>query len=154
MLFRSRSWIKSYLLYRSFSVNIDGSKSSSYQLLFGVPQGSVLGPILFILYITPLSKVISDSSSSHKLYADDTQLYISFSAIDFSHNIAHLEQTVSNVYKWMSSSNFLSLNPSKTEFLVLGLPKQLDKLNHPTNHLPNDVIRIQNPHLGFACSDP
>ena len=70
---------------------------------------------------------MSDSSSSHKIYADDTQLYISFSAADFSHNIAHLEQTVSY---WMSS-NSLSLNPSKTEFLVIGLPKQLEKLNHP-----------------------
>ena len=62
-----------------------------------VGRGSVLGPLLFILYTTPLRKVISDSSSSHKLYPDDTQLYISFSAADFSHNIAHLEQTVSNV---------------------------------------------------------
>ena len=90
------SWIKSYLLNRSFSVNIESSKSSSYQLLYGVPQGCVFGPLLFILYTTPLSKVISDSSLSQKLYADDTQLNMSFSAADFSHNIAHLEQTVSN----------------------------------------------------------
>ena len=89
---------------------------------------------------TPLSQVISDSSSSHKLYADDTQLYLSFSAVDFSHNIAHLEQTVSNIYNWMSS-NLLSLNPSKTEFLVIGLPEQLEqKLNHPTIHLTNHSI--------------
>ena len=58
-----------------------------------------------------------------------------------SHTVlnAQLEQTVSFVYNWMSS-NFLSLNPSKTEFLVIGLPKQLEKLDHPTIHLPNDVI--------------
>ena len=102
-------------------------------------KGSVLGPLLFILYTTPLTKVISDSSSSHKLYVDDTQLHISFSAADFSHNIAHLELTVSNVYKWMSS-NFLSLNPPKTEFLVIGLPKQLENLNHPTIHLPSNYL--------------
>ena len=40
----------------------------------------------------------------------------------------------------MVSSNFLSLNPSKTEFLVIGLPKQLDKLNYPIIHLPNDAV--------------
>jgi hypothetical protein len=86
------SWIKSYLLNRSFSVNIEGSKSPSYQLLYGFPQGSVLGPLLFILYTIP--KVISDSYSGHKLYADDTQFYISISAVEFSYNIAHLERTV------------------------------------------------------------
>ena len=74
--------------------------------------------IAFILYTTPLSKVISDSSSSHKLYADDTQLYISFSAIDFSHNIAHLEQTVSNFYSWMTKffELFWKTNDDKFSF--------------------------------------
>lgn len=132
------SWIHSYLLNRSFYVTIDNIKSSTYQLLYGVPQGSVLGPLLFILYTTPLSTVISDSSVNHKLYADDTQLYLSFSAADFAYNISHLEQTISNVYNWMSS-NFLSLNPSKTEFLLLGLPQQLAKLTNPTISLPNNI---------------
>jgi len=48
-------WIKSYLLNRSFYVNIENSKSYVFQLLYGVPQGSVLGPLIFILYTTPLS---------------------------------------------------------------------------------------------------
>jgi len=91
------SWIKSYLLKPSFNVNIENSKSSVFLLLYGVPQGSVLGPLLFILYTTPLSTVISNYSANHQLYADDTQLLLSFSAVDFSHNITHLENTITNV---------------------------------------------------------
>jgi len=79
------------------------------------------GSLLFILYTTPLSTVISNSSANHNLYDDNTQLLLSLSALDFSHNITHLENTVINVSNWMSS-NFLSLSLSKTEFLIFGLP--------------------------------
>jgi len=102
-------------------------------------QGSILCPLLFIFYTTHLSTVISNSSANHLLYADDTQLLLSFSALDFSHNITHLENTITNVSNWMSS-NLLSLNPFKTEFLIFGLLQQLFKLNNPTIHLPNNVI--------------
>ena len=132
------SWIKSYLTNRSFYINLSGTKSSIYQLLYGVPQGSVLGPLLFSLYTTPLSSIISQSTVNHHLYADDTQLYMSFSATNFCHDIVHLESTISSVHNWMSS-NFLSLNPSKTEFLLIGLPQQLAKLNSPTVSLPDCV---------------
>jgi hypothetical protein len=131
------SWIL-YFMHRSFYVNLNGSKSSVFQLSYGVPQGSILGPLLFILYTTPLSIIISKSATNHHLYAADTQHYMSFSATEFCQNISHLENIISLVQKWMSS-NFLSLNPSKTEFLILGLRQQLAKLNHPTISLPNSV---------------
>jgi hypothetical protein len=63
---------------------------------------------------------------------------MSFAVTEFCQNISHLENTISLVQKWMSS-NFLSLNPSKTEFLIAGLRQQLAKLNHPTISLPNSV---------------
>ena len=66
------SWLQSYLSSRNFVVNIKPSLSASLPLHQGVPQGSVLGPLLFILYTTPLSSLISDSSVKHHLYADDT----------------------------------------------------------------------------------
>ena len=122
-----------YLSSRSFTVDINGIKSPPSKLLYGVPQGSVLGPLLFILYTTPLSSIISQSSVNHKLefYADDTQLFLSFSADTFSENILLLQNTISNISSWMAS-NFLSLNPAKTEFLLVGLPAQLSKIHNPT----------------------
>ena len=63
------SWIKSYLSTRSFKVKINVTESSVYQLFYGVTQGSVLGPLLFNLYSTPLSTVISRSPVHHHLYA-------------------------------------------------------------------------------------
>ena len=132
------SWIKSYLSSRSFSVDINGIKSAPSKLLYGVPQGSVLGPLLFILYTTPLSTIISRSAVSHKLYADDTQLFISFSAKYFTQNIKLLEDVISEISSWMAS-NFLSLNPSKTEFLLIGLPAQLAKIDNPILSMPSNV---------------
>src|SRR2546426_6583504 len=74
------SLISSYLLNRTQSVSIQSHASPSSSLLTGVPQGSVLGPLLFCLYTTPLIYIFTNSSASFHLYADDTQLYISFSS--------------------------------------------------------------------------
>jgi Reverse transcriptase (RNA-dependent DNA polymerase) len=134
------NWVKSYLTSRSFYVQVRDSLSSVYQLLYGVPQGSVLGPLLFILYTTPLSTIISKSSVHHHLYADDTQLFISFSSNKFRENVSLLENAIAAVSSWMSAN--LTLNPSKTEFLLVGLPKQLSKIENPSISMTPTVVLI------------
>ena len=84
-------WFRSYLSGRTHSVKVGSTLSHPAPLQYGVPQGSVLGPILFSLYTNPISSIIhSHSSIDYHFYADDTQLYITLSPANFSHSIQKL----------------------------------------------------------------
>ena len=83
-------WFRSYLPSRCFRVKYNNNLSSLHTCLCGVPQGSVLGPLLFVMYTTPLNTVISSMSLNPHLYADDTQLFLSFHPSEFHSNITHL----------------------------------------------------------------
>ena len=130
-------WFSSYLTGRVQSVKVGDVLSDPADLSSGVPQGSVLGPILFSLYTTPLNKIISayDKISYH-FYADDTQLYISLTPTNFPTAIATLQKCLTDVQTWMAT-NKLKLNPDKTEFILLGTKSQRDKL---AGFFPVDIL--------------
>ena len=74
-------WFKSYLSERQQTVYIKIEKCKPQKQIFGVQQGSVLGPILFSLYTLTLADILKDHGVQYHLYADDTQIYMSFQPI-------------------------------------------------------------------------
>jgi hypothetical protein len=112
------SFFQSYLSDRTQTVLVSGCHSDPASLQFGVPQGSVLGPLLFILYTQPLSHIIEAHSVSHTEFADDTQLYNSSHATDTQPLLSVTESCISDVKSWMSQ-NKLQLNEAKTEALFI-----------------------------------
>ena len=112
-------WIRSYLSDRTQSVYVNGVSSKSSNLLFGVPQGSVLGPKLFCIYSGPLSNIAHLHGLEVHLYADDTQLYIFFSIKSgLSEPIQKVEACIKDISTWMRK-NKLKLNDDKTEYMVI-----------------------------------
>ena len=114
-------WFRSYLSNRHQVVKVDGHESTSRELRGGVPHGSVLGPILFLLYTSPLSDVMRfHHVTEFHLYAEDTQIYLAFESSPDSSEMAKvmMEACVRDIDVWMTV-NMLKMNRDKTELLVL-----------------------------------
>ena len=140
-------WLKSYFSDRYQSINISGTLSCPQNLPFGVPQGSVLGPVLFSLYTTSLSQVITNHNLSHRLYADDTQVYISLSQSNAQESVSTLSDCLTDILSWMESSK-LKLNPDKTDLIIIGTKQQRNRvINHfpvkllVSDTFPSDTVR-------------
>ena len=134
------NWVRSYLSNRVQMVKLLDKLGEPFKTDYGVPQGSVLGPLLFTLYTKPLSGVISRHNICHHLYADDTQIYLSFSRTDPEMSLSLVQQCLQDVSDWMIASK-LKLNPDKTEFILIGTKAQRDKFRKyfPTKLLDQDV---------------
>lgn len=147
-------WFKSFLTDRTQTVTFAGNLSASTRLLCGVPQGSVLGPLLFVLYAADVMKIARDHGINVHAYADDMQTYVSCEADDQLSASARLLDCIAEVERWMSS-NRLKLNADKTEFIWLGTRQQLAKLRiQPLVVGGQNIVPVQSArNLGVILDD-
>ena len=116
----TNNWFKSYLSSRKQFVTINGVNSDLQPMNYGVPQGSVLGPLLFLIYINDLHSIIKFSTTRH--YADDTNLLIKNKSLKQLKK--HVNFDLRNLELWLKS-NKISLNAGKTEMLIFRHPNKV-----------------------------
>jgi hypothetical protein len=138
-------WFRSYLTERTQSILIDNTRSKSMSLEWGVPQGSVLGPLLFLIYILPLGHLIRKHALQFHGYADDTQLYITVSPVSqlsAESAVTGLEGCLVDIHSWMSQ-NMLKLNNDKTEIVVIGTKAQRNKIDIQTLSVAGQAVTVR-----------
>ncbi len=128
-------WFREYLNDRTQAVKVNNTLSNITQTTFGVPQGSILGPILFIIFVNDLSESITDCEVVQ--YADDTQFIHSGTLDSLPHLITHAQATLTRAKSYFNI-NGLMLNSKKTQCLFVGTRAL-------TKHIPeNTVIMFDN----------
>lgn len=143
------TWFSSYLSGRTHITCIKGVKSEPTICICGIPQGSILGPLLFIMYINDLPNCVSNVNVS--MYADDTGLYESSKQIDTL--VDKLNQDLSRVDEWLIK-NKLSLNVPKCEVMIMGTRQRLSKIDNVDVNVNINGIKLQRvdkcKHLGVT----
>ena len=136
---KALAWFRSYLTGRTQYAQIENDSSNYQELSCGVPQGSVLGPILYLLYTAPLADIIKHHNLCYHFYADDNQIYMTFkplineTAPEDPKSI--IEACLKDINYWMNI-NKLKLNNGKTELLLIQSPHRplppLQNINYGT----------------------
>ena len=134
------NWFKTYLENRKYFVSIGNFTSEQTRITCGVPQGSILGPLLFNIYMLPLAQIIKNNKINYHSYADDTQIYITMSPGDRGP-----VQALGKCIEWKISDwtcqNFLQLNKNKTEVIVFGAK---EKRSQVTTELQSIHLKTTN----------
>lgn len=125
--FSAIAWFRSYLSGRSQRVRLDDSYSDFCNISAGVPQGGVLSPLLFSIFINSATKFIS---SSYHLYADDLQIYHHFNVDELSAGIVRINSDLCNIDSWAKAYGLL-INPSKSQAMICGSPYMLRSIALP-----------------------
>jgi retron-type reverse transcriptase len=118
------TWFKNYLNCRKQCVKINGYTSTYLSILMGIPQGSILGPVLFLLFINDLPNCITKCECN--LFADDTILYTQSSSLDEAES--QLQNDIDNLMTWLDL-NRLHVNASKSSCMVLSTRHNVGDIN-------------------------
>ena len=113
-----KDWFENYLNDRKQYVHYNDTKSELRTIICGVPQGSILGPLLFILYINDITN--ASNILEFVLFADDTQIL--YSSENIVNEIPVINKELSEISNWFKA-NKLSVNASKTNYMIMGTPR-------------------------------
>ena len=147
----SLEWFNSYLTDRSQFVQIDNTNSQRKNIKTGVPQGSILGPLLFIIYMNDIQ--FASSVFKSILYADDTNLISPISVFsahssDIKMTSANINSELKKISDWMAV-NKLSLNIGKTKFMIFHFPQKKISQNNIPHLMINDIPIKQTQNFDF-----
>jgi len=147
---KAYDWFQSYLNGRSYSVTHGSSVSDVVYLACSVPQGSVLGPLLFVLYTAELVDIAAEMGVNIHMYADDTQLYVHCKPSDTTDAVAKLERSIAVVDKWMAGSR-LKMNSDKSEVIWVGSRRMLRRMLFQPYRLEKTKSVLLTRHVYLVC---
>jgi len=122
------SWIESYLHGRQNWVKVGPAQSPPVPCDCGVPQGSVLGPLLFTAFISPIARVADRHNISQRQYADDTQVFMKFTNASVAAQVDNMQACLAELCQWFLS-NGLAINPDKSEAIVMSTAQRSRRTN-------------------------